>query len=226
MIDEPLPQAWLTLHSDWGEVLARLVSIAGDLGLSPRRDGSFGDPLAIFSAPTDPNYDVTLSLQFRRSPKERLIVEAHGDWKEGLHYESYATSLRKGMTPLLREYNKLHSPPLRLSIQRKSTLEPRLPKAVASSYHCFVTNANKNVLHPLDTDRFYAFIRDCHGRKVKLTERHVTRLLLREGFDSEMAEDLGSLYRHGRRILGSRRYLLGLPDPWSRLAHVVEAGEQ
>lgn len=56
-------------------------------------------------------------------------------------------------------------------------------------------------LHSNDWNRFYRFIRVCHGRRIQLSEADVTWLLRQAGFDAGYAHRIGIVYYHGRRLL-------------------------
>ena len=70
----------------------------------------------------------------------------------------------------------------------------------------FISAANKRIPHPLDDERFYAFIRVCHIDNVKMSETEVAEELVRGGFDEEMAESYGSKYCDGRALLNPLRF--------------------
>ena len=58
------------------------------------------------------------------------------------------------------------------------------------------------MLHPLDWQRFYTFIRTADRVRLRLHEEDIAYLLVREGFDEEYARSIANIYEHGRGILG------------------------
>jgi hypothetical protein len=65
----------------------------------------------------------------------------------------------------------------------------------------FSDAANKNVLHPLDRERFLEFIVVSHREGEPTNPENIARELLREGWDEEDAERLADQYQNGRDLL-------------------------
>jgi len=80
----------------------------------------------------------------------------------------------------------------------------KLPKRTKHFFDQFVAAANKQVLHPLDWQRFYIFIQAAHEGRTKLTEGELEEILVANGFSDDMAGRLSYVYFHGRRLWSSR----------------------
>lgn len=87
-----------------------------------------------------------------------------------------------------------------------------LPLLARTLFLSFVDLANTSLLHPLDMRRFYRFIRFCHARKVNLGEHELRAHLLQAKFSEEDADNLSSIYYHGRNLLS-----VGVPHSRSAL---------
>lgn len=79
-----------------------------------------------------------------------------------------------------------------------------LPPATRKVFVQFLNCANRSSLHPLDRRRFNRFVRYCHARRVRLTERVLEGLLVRGYFAHEKARNLAHLYAYGRELLADR----------------------
>ncbi len=79
-----------------------------------------------------------------------------------------------------------------------------LPPATRKLFVQFVNCANRRVLHPLDWRRFYAFVRFCHSRRVRLYDSELKHLLIRAEFPPLVADRLALVYEHGRKLLSTR----------------------
>ena len=82
-----------------------------------------------------------------------------------------------------------------------ATIVKGLSERAQKHFDTFVSGANKQVPHPLDDERFFAFVRVCHLEKAALKETDVSEALVRAGFDEDLAKRLGSTYDDGRGIL-------------------------
>ncbi len=79
-----------------------------------------------------------------------------------------------------------------------------LPKRTRDFFDRFVNEANKQVLHPCDWERFYVFIQAAYEGHTKLSQGELENLLIASGFQPGMAERLSYVYYHGRGLLKSR----------------------
>lgn len=116
-------------------------------------------------------------------------------------YSAYVAATKTTMRPLLDAYAVQFQQRYRLGITRRTTLQPKLPAAARRVFDAFLDDANKTVLHPLDWERFYFFIRHCSARRVRCRPGDLQRLLIRAGFGEDQSHRLCSIYEHGRRLL-------------------------
>jgi hypothetical protein len=58
--------------------------------------------------------------------------------------------------------------------------------------------------HPLDVERFRAFIHAAHKGRVKLSRPQLEELLLEKNFESDTAATLADWYQFGRDLLRER----------------------
>ena len=77
----------------------------------------------------------------------------------------------------------------------------KLSKGTECYFDQFVNNANKQILHPKDWERFYIFIRASHAGNTKLPQGDLKCLLIDNGFPESNASKLSNLYSHGRDML-------------------------
>jgi len=119
-------------------------------------------------------------------------------------YDSYikAANLIK---PFLSLYNKQFNARVRLNIQTREDLIPKLSPVAAKYFSFFISHVNKSALHPTDWELFYDFICVSHWLRSKLTEDDIAYLLIREGFDANYAVKIADVYRHGRALLSPQR---------------------
>lgn len=139
---------------------------------------------------------------YEKLDKSRVRVQmiAQNWGVEDLSYDSYVATAYM-LKSLLSLYNRLYSARVRLNIQSREDLVPKLSPKVKECFHRFITIANKVALHPSDWEPFYDFVVVCHMLRSKLTEDDVKYLLVQEGFDEEYALIIADVYRHGREIL-------------------------
>ena len=139
---------------------------------------------------------------YEKPDKSRVRVQmiAQNRGVEDLSYDSYIATAYM-LKSLLSLYNRLYSARVRLNIQSREDLVPKLSPKVKECFHHFITLANKAALHPFDWERFYDFVVLCHMLRSKLMEDDVKYLLVQEGFDEEYASRIADVYRHGREIL-------------------------
>lgn len=119
-------------------------------------------------------------------------------------YQTYVQAARDIFDPLLRQYNRQHGVRVHMAIQTMVQLGPKLPAKAQQVFARFVGCANKRALHPRDWHRFYDFIWHCHGRRLKLGDDDVKRLLVTAGFRKDKARYIADVYEHGRELLRSR----------------------
>jgi hypothetical protein len=85
---------------------------------------------------------------------------------------------------------------------RSNTLPPTADRFLSR----FLSDANIQMLHPLDWERFYEFVAVCHRTQVSLA-RDIKPQLQTAGFDEANVNILLSVYAHGRRLLKAKPYL-------------------
>lgn len=115
-------------------------------------------------------------------------------------YDSYAGAAYM-LRPLLSIYNRRHRARVRLNIESREDLMPRLSPKAKEFFDPFVSRANKVALHPSDWEPFYDFVIVCHRLRSKLKEDDIKYLLVQQGFSEEYALTIAGVYRHGREIL-------------------------
>lgn len=157
--------------------------------------------------PSKQNGHKNIIAQIFTVPEKENIVQVEiraMHWKvEPVTYENYVTEARRILIPLLADYNKKYNLRKRLSIQSKESLLKNLPPLANKKFMTFVHHANKNILHPLDWNRFYVFIRHCYAKKVSLYPGELMRMLINNGFDEKKAEYLSDIFSHGIKLLGT-----------------------
>jgi hypothetical protein len=142
--------------------------------------------------------------QFIGNPEKKgVAVEIRADrWNpEPPTYEVYVDAAKEIVGPLLAAYNILSPIKCRLVIQPAENLKPKLPPRASERFNEFVVIANKQILHPLDWQRFYHFIYACSAKTIKTTQEDVKELLIQSDFSDEVAENLADIFWHGVSLL-------------------------
>ncbi len=105
-------------------------------------------------------------------------------------YCGVATEL---MLPLLKTYNRTYSTRHRFRVQKAILKGTRLSPLTKTLFERFAILANTSSLHPLDWDRFYAFVRES---RQELPGYELRAMLIDRGFSSEKAQHLSEIYAH------------------------------
>jgi hypothetical protein len=152
-----------------------------------------------------PNVHVGLVGQFiATNNKPKIVrVEMRAErWNPApASYETYVESAKQLIKPLLQLYNSAFHTQYHLLIESAESLKPKLPPRASQRFQEFVDLANKQILHPLDWERFYYFIYACSSRSVKTTQEDMKEILLASGFSDEDSEDLANIFWHGVSLL-------------------------
>jgi len=170
--------------------------------------------------PSPVHTNLKARLVSQESPDRIEVLLFASEWKPELSYDTYTSTARRVLVPLLSLYNKRFGARIRLGISgpRKP---PKLSTGAADALSRFESFANKRCPHPADWNLFYRFIVYCHDHHVSYGSEYLGELLLQRGFDSQVALELTTAYRHGRALLGvqseARRDWMG------RLSHKGEA---
>ncbi len=147
-----------------------------------------------------------------------VIVEVRAvDWypESPPDRDTYVDEAKRILTPLLLEYNHKNGTRKRLLL---SPLTPKLPIKVDHAFKMFTENANKELPHPTDWDRFYKFTIQCFmarrfvppdpekglpSRNVGLcmTEEDIAVMLEQEKFQPDVARNLASIWLHCYEML-------------------------
>ena len=69
------------------------------------------------------------------------------------------------------------------------------------SFTTFIGAANTSILHPLDRERFRAFVIDAHTKNANIYVDELRESLEKAGFDPEDAVSLAEKYEFGRALL-------------------------
>lgn len=76
-----------------------------------------------------------------------------------------------------------------------------LPASAWRFLRAFVAEANPPGLRPRDWRLFYDFVKSCHLHQALLSRESLTGFLSANGFADDLADELGSVYLHGRALL-------------------------
>lgn len=91
----------------------------------------------------------------------------------------------------------------RIVYPKAEKVRPLAPR-VAEKLSSFVVSANINILHPLDWERFYRFVRYCYSHNVSMSQSRLRKELTARRVPAELADELALCYAHGRGILKGR----------------------
>lgn len=172
------------------------------------RDGEGSPSLGLAYTSPEPKIPNGLMAHFDwydNLDKDRVRVGlvAHNWGVEDPSYDSYVAAAHM-LKPLLSLYNRLHKARVRLNIESREDLAPKLSPIAKKYFGHFVSIANKGALHPSDWGPFYDFVTVCHVLRSKLIEDDIKYLLFKEGFNEEHALEIACVYGHGRAILKRR----------------------
>jgi hypothetical protein len=120
---------------------------------------------------------------------------------ESPSYEIYCAVAKALIGPLLSTYNREMLTRYRMVIAAKKRIEPKLPPYSAQLFSQFTSLANKSVLHPLDWQRFYTFVRNSRMRN-ELPDEDMARLLIKQGFSEQYASHIAEVYGYLRKFKG------------------------
>lgn len=167
------------------------------------------------SEPKIPNDLMAQFIYLPKTYKDRIGVEmVAASWIESITYDSYVDTVNL-LKPLFLIYNRQHKARVRLSIQSRDNILPKLSPTARKYFDFFTSNANKSALHPLDWNPFYNFIRLCQEQHSKLTPDDLAYLLVHEGFWEQDAHYLADIYDRGRRILSRHvAHLVSYDEGW------------
>ncbi|MBO9580136.1 MAG: hypothetical protein J7498_04520 [Sphingobium sp.] len=142
-----------------------------------------------------PHIRVGGQLIARGDTAGRILVEMRAErWDPDPPTRAiYCAAASELMLPLLKTYNRIHSTRLRLRVQKTVLKETRLSPRTKTLFERFAVLANTASLHPLDWDRFYAFVRE--GRQ-ELPGYELRAMLIARGFSNEKAGHLSEVYAH------------------------------
>lgn len=94
-----------------------------------------------------------------------------------------------------------HSSTGRQGVRRRRRKRPyEISSRGRRSFNAFVHQANRDLLHPLDWERYYEFILVCHLMRDAITPEELDTVL-RLLFPAHIAERLAIVYDSGRELL-------------------------
>jgi hypothetical protein len=160
------------LHKDFSEQGLDILDIS--LQSSNLHVGLFGQFIAMSNKPTIIQVEIRAERWYPEPPTYKIYVES-------------ATEIIK---PLLQLYNSSFGARHCLVIESAASLKPKLSPRANQRFKEFVTLANKQILHPLDWQRFYYFIHACSSRNIKTTQEDVKELLLLSNFQMKILKNL------------------------------------
>jgi hypothetical protein len=221
VMDDLLPGIDVRIHGEVVEFMARLAEVAERSEKFRVEERSDEALLAIrmrvlniyplFNTPHD-----GLFGQFVYTPrfKSRMHLEVAAlRWSSGQPtrekcrptYEVYVSTARSIFEQLIKSYNRMYSAKLRLNIESRESVEPKLPPGATKAFKYFAVSANRSILNPSDWKRFYMFAQYCHTRRVSLCEESLVRILVRASFSEGESRDIAHVYGHIRAFLKAPR---------------------
>lgn len=133
-------------------------------------------------------------------PQIGLQIIAHR-WKpEWPTYEIVKTASETLFQPVITAYNRKYRTRYRMRIESYEETLPQLSPKAQEVFNQFAHGANKRVLHTLDWERFYQFIRVCHATRNDLYDSDVAFFLRKAGFASDYAARIAEIFIHCREF--------------------------
>lgn len=186
----------------------RLEELAGAAGFGdPRRttDNAIGARMCILTICVERHGLhrglIGQAIVSANAPHVQIEARARRWTPDPVTYEVYVQTAKEIFKPLLKQYNRQYHATCRLSIQSQNDLTPKLPPMARKIFDTFVRHANTSMLHPLDWERFYRFVRFCHARRVKLSYDDLVLLLIENRFSEKYAMSIAEVYKHCRGLL-------------------------
>lgn len=130
-----------------------------------------------------------------------VVVDVQAEWSPTLDYETYTSTVREVLQPLLKRYNRAYGTRLRPGIPGPER-PVQLPHKAGELLRRYLGRTTRGYAHPLDWGQFYDFVIHCHERRVRA--EGLKELLLAQGVPDETAIELEEVYMHGRSLLKRR----------------------
>lgn len=206
-MQEFLPKVVIETDTHFEAFTSRLEGIVAELETFAIRGGIDALPksesLAIDYLSSTPHDDLVIVLWVDSDEDKRInIILKASHWEpEPLSYDVYVQAVRDAIGPMIDVYNKKYDPRCNLKIQAKKEIFPQISRKTRIVFDDFISQANKNMLHPDDWERFYLFIRIAHRYRIKINADQMEYILHTEGFEGTQAAKLALIYDHGRGIL-------------------------
>ena len=109
---------------------------------------------------------------------------------------------------VLKAYNAKFRTRRRLRIPSEQSLEPRLAPGAQEEFYQFLLRTNLShggSINNVTWEALYEFIRYAHSHNLSLAEYDFERLLIRNGCGFDEAQELATVYLHGRNLLHRKR---------------------
>ena len=126
---------------------------------------------------------------------------------EKLDYATYVAAA-KLFRSVLKAYNAKFRTRRRLRIPSEQSLEPRLASGAQKEFHQFLLRTSLphgGSINNETWEALYEFIHYAHSHNLLLTDYDFGRLLVRYGCGFDEAEELATMYLHGRNLLHRKR---------------------
>ncbi|HUV41386.1 MAG TPA: hypothetical protein VMW23_06345 [Sedimentisphaerales bacterium] len=95
---------------------------------------------------------------------------------------------------LIKTYNSKYKKRYHIRVVKEKS--PNLPPKATKALKNFALLANKNILHKLDWERLYQFVRVCHATRTNPSKGLIWGMLSKEGFDDKKAEYIADVASH------------------------------
>lgn len=95
---------------------------------------------------------------------------------------------------LIKTYNSKYKKRYRLRVIKEKGY--KMPPKATKALQDFSYLANKTMLHPLDWQRLYEFVRVCHATRANPEKGLINGMLCKEGFDEKKAEYIADIASH------------------------------
>jgi hypothetical protein len=194
---ETLPDILINISGSPKKFLQEISLIAQQSGLyQVKAHFNFGGMDIVNFCPHDQLVHKELygQLIHHEGPEIRVEVRASRWVPEHPPRSIYIEAAQHIFANLIKSYNSRNNKRYRMRIiaDKCFILPPKSNKA----FKQFTDLANKSVLHPLDWDRLYRFVRVCHATRVYFSEEQLRGLLSKEGFSDDYSAYISDIARH------------------------------
>jgi len=182
--------------NDFQERMAELAEESGNYELQTFSDSMCMDIVNFIPKENLGHDDLHGQLIYEHKKENQIRVEIRAKtWNpENPTREIYLEAAHHIFDGLIKDYNSRYKKRYRMRVVKEKS--PGLPPKATKALEDFAFLANKTVLHKLDWERLYQFVRVCHATRANPPKGLIWGMLSKEGFDDKKAEYIADVASH------------------------------